>query len=169
MDDSDRRFADLQPIDQMHGEDAEDTLLLQQMAADAENYLRSQKWCSAAQCRYFGGGVGKVFAVFLCRITPTERGIDPWMWVMVGDVPPAYLPFEDAASPAQAFRQYIDGMSRWVELAQGGEDLTSAEGIPPVNVPATPEWAEVLRRRLDMLLLLIEPHFEKRGQDELIN
>jgi hypothetical protein len=56
-----------------------------------------------------------------------------------------------------------------VELAQRGEDLTSAEGIPPVNVPATPEWAEVLRRRLDMLLLLIEPHFEKRGQDELIN
>lgn len=169
MDDSDRRFAGLQSLDQMHGEDAEDTLLLQQMAAEAENYLRSQKWCSSAQCRYFGGGVGKVFAVFLCRITPTQRGIDPWMWVMVGDVPPAYLPFEDAASPAQAFRQYIDGMNRWVELARRGEDVTSDERIPPVNVPATAVWAEALRRRLDMLLLLVQPLFEKQDRGESIN
>jgi hypothetical protein len=29
-----------------------------------------------------------------------------------------------------------------------------------VNVPATPEWAEELNGRLNLLTLLVKPHFE---------
>ena len=78
----------------------------------------------------------------------------------MGDIPPAYLPISDCQSPTEVFRTYINGMSRWVKLARLGQTGTPEQGIPPVNVPATPEWAEKLERRLDGLILAVRPFFE---------
>jgi hypothetical protein len=51
-------------------------------------------------------------------------------------------------------------MSRWVELARMGQTGTPEQGVPPVNVPATPEWAERLNRKLDGLTVAVRPFFE---------
>jgi hypothetical protein len=47
-------------------------------------------------------------------------------------------------------------MRKWVSLAKEGR--TSADVIP-VNVPATPEFAEVLGKRLDALEEKIIPYW----------
>jgi len=83
---------------------------------------------------------------------------------MVGDVPFAYLPVTDCKTPAEAFRKYLAGMKKWCECARLGKEGTAEQGVPPVNVPATPEWAEELDRRIPTLELLVRPYFEAESE-----
>jgi hypothetical protein len=59
---------------------------------------------------------------------------------------------------------YIRGMSKWVELVRKGKTGTAEQGVPPVNVPATLEWAERLNQRLYGLTIAVQPIFQ--GEDE---
>lgn len=145
---------------QLRGEDEKDTALLRGMAEEASHYISSFSWCMNVLDQYFAGGVGGIFAIFFFRIQPARADIDPWIWVMVGDVPPAYLPVTDCKSSAEAFRLYVAGMRRWCEVARRGTDGMHEPDIPPVNVPATPEWAEQLSKRLRVLEFAVKPFFE---------
>jgi len=139
------------PIDTMIGDDEDDNILLGQMSKDAEEYIRSFSWCGGILRAFFGGGVGGIFAVFLNQITPARADISFWIWIVVGDVPSAYLPIEDAESPTAVFEAYLGGMKKWIALAREGRTATPEDGIPQFNVPHTPEWAEKLERRVRAL------------------
>jgi hypothetical protein len=144
------------------GDDEQDTALLRGMSRDARDYLSSFSWCGSVLDSYFGGGVGGIFAVFFFHIRPNSSEVDPWIWIVVGDIPPAYLPLTDCNSPAEVFRVYIECMSRWVEFARRGQpDAVDSPDVPPVNVPPTPEWAEELGRRLQSLARSVKPLFEE--------
>ena len=82
------------------------------------------------------------------------------MWVVVGDIPSAYLPVDDAGSAAGVFEEYMDGMSRWIEFARQGKQGSADDGVPPVDIDATPESAELLRQRLESLRQIIAPLFK---------
>jgi|SRR5580700_6794658 hypothetical protein len=152
--------SELIPSQNIVGDDEQDTVLLRKMSDEAKDYISSFPWCATILDEYFGGGVGGIFAIFFLHIRPNRTGIDPWIWVVVGDVPSAYLPVADCQSPAQVFRTYINGMSKWVELARLGKTGTPDQGVPPVHVPATPEWAERLNQKLYGLTLAVKPFFE---------
>ena len=151
---------DVIPVEQMRGDDDEDTALLRGMLEEAKNYIRSFSWCDSIISSYFAGGVGKVFAIFLFKINSSHRDVGPWVWIFAGDIPPAYLPLEDAPSKAVAFETYLDGMGRWVAVAREGREPRSEDRCPPVNVPSTPEWADKLDSRLRTLSEVIRPFFE---------
>ena len=146
--------------ERMAGEDEEDTELLKQMLEEAKNYILSFSWCETILGSYFAGGVGKVFAIFLFNISPAHPEVDSWMWIVVGDVPPAYLPLGDCRTSREVFDTYIAGMKRWVELARDGREAAPEDHVPPVNVPPTPEWAESLDGRLRSLRQLLQPFFD---------
>ena len=148
------------PVERMSGDDEEETAFLREMFEQAKNYLRSFSWCESIVSSYFAGGVGKVFAIFLFRINSSYRDVDPWEWIFVGDIPPAYLPLKDAATKMTAFETYIEGMRRWVEVARQGREPQPEDYCPPVNVPATPECAEDLDVRLRTLSDVVRPFFE---------
>ncbi len=148
------------PVEQMAGEDDEETALLRQMLGEAKSYALSFSWCDAIEDSYFGGGIGKIIAIFLFNISTQRPDVDPWMWIIVGDIPPAYLPLEDCRSPKEVFDTYVDGMRKWAGLARKGQPGATAEGVPPVNVPATPEWAEQLESRLRLLTEFAGAFFE---------
>ena len=167
--DSDVPVVGVVPVQNITGDDEKDTKLLREMSAGAEAYLRSFSWCGDVLNSFFGGGVGGVFAVFLFNIHPERPEVGPWIWVVVGDIPPAYLPIEDAASPAQVFKMYLSGMSKWVEFARQGRSGTAGDNIPPINVPATPEWAEKLEHKLNSLRLIIQPFFDETGESNQVN
>jgi hypothetical protein len=154
----------LVPAADIVGDDEQDTVLLRKMSEDAKQYISSFPWCGTILNSYFGGGVGGIFAVFFFHIRPGRSDVDPWIWTVVGDVPSAYLPVSDCESPAEVFRTYLRGMNRWVELARKGQNGTPEEGVPPVNVPATPEWAEKLDQKLYGLVLAVKPFFEDEGE-----
>jgi hypothetical protein len=150
----------LMPAANINGDDDLDTKLLRTMSEDAKRYISSFSWCKTVIDSYYGGGVGGIFAVFFFHIRPGRRSVDPWIWTMVGDIPSAYLPLTDCHSPAEAFETYVRGMSKWVDLARNGKTGTARQGVPPVNVPATPEWAEKLNKKLEGLKHIIKPFFQ---------
>ncbi len=144
------------PIDQVLGDGAEDTQLLREMAYKANHYISRFTWCRSIREAYFGDGYGKIVAIFLFRIEPSRPEVDEWLWVVVGDLPSAYLVIDACKTPSQALERYIDAISEWVELAKKGR---SSEDVIPVNAPATPESARMLESRLAVLSEKIVPAF----------
>ena len=148
------------PVERMAGDDDGDTAVLRQMLEEAERYLLSFSWCGSIVSAYFGGGVAKILAIFLFNITPARPDVNEWIWTIVGDIPPVYLPLEDCKSVMEAFDTYIDGMRRWAMLAREGRVGTPEDGVPPVNLPATPESAEKLEVKLRVITDGVRPFFE---------
>ena len=145
------------------GDDDVDTQLLRKMSGDAQRYIASFSWCASIRESYFAGGVGGIFAVFFFHIHPGRPAVHPWIWIVVGDIPPAYLPVSDCKSPAEVFETYIRGMTKWVELARAGKTGSPEDGVPPVSVPATPEWAEKLDKRLSGLIKAVKLFFDRES------
>lgn len=71
-----------------------------------------------------------------------------WVWIIVGDIPPAYFGLEDAPNFARALECYIGCMESWVEAVQEGRDVSE---LIPVNTPATSGNAKCLAWRLEFL------------------
>ncbi len=146
------------PLSQMAGLDDEDSSLLRVMAEGAQNYIRCFPWCKSVRDVYFGDGYGGIVAVFLFRIEAERAEIDEWLWVVFGDVPPAYLVTDIAKSPSQALEAYVAEVSKWAELAKAGK---SSKDVIPVYVPATPENAADVERRVKLLREIIVPAFRE--------
>ena len=136
------------PSSQLAGESEQDTMLLQKMLIEAETYLSSFEWCGDIEESYFGIGVGGVVAVFLFKIRTTRDEVDDWIWVIVGDLPPAYISTENAPNPACALDGYIRAMAEWVEAVKSGKPVSL---LMPMNVPSTTDWANELQTRLEYL------------------
>lgn len=90
------------PIDRIFGDDEQDVRLLRLMAAEAQEYIQNFSWCKSIREAYFGDGCGGVVALFFFRIEPSKPDVDEWLWVVVGDVPPAYLVIDESKTPSQA-------------------------------------------------------------------
>jgi hypothetical protein len=146
------------PLSQMVGGDEEDSRLLRIMADGAENYLRCFKWCTGIREAFFGYGYGGIVAVFLFRIERGSPDVDEWLWVVFGDVPPAYLVTDECKTPSEALTRYIGEMSKWVALAKEGR---SSVEVIPVHVPSTPENADDLAKRLTFFREIVVPVFRE--------
>jgi hypothetical protein len=145
------------PLDQMVGDDDEDTKLLRMMASGAETFIRSFPWCKSIREVYFGDGYGGVVAVFLFHIEPTQAA-DEWLWVISCDVSTAFLVTDSCKTPSQALEGYIDEMFKWVQLAKQGH---SSKNVIPVYMRATPENAVDVEKRLKILREVIVPAFRE--------
>lgn len=119
------------------------------LLAEARNYLAKFKWCKEIRSFYIGGGVGGIYAVFLFEIENSASPDDDWLWVVVGDIPPAYLVANGGPrNPQEALLAYINLMGEWVAAVKKGEPVGH---LIPVNVPPTPKYAEMLESRIAFL------------------
>lgn len=142
------------PVDSIEGDSVIDTKLLREMAKEAQEFMRDQEWCERIDHQYLAFGVGGVVAVFLFQITPRSEDVDSCLWVIVGDLPPAYLVVEDNPTAADALDSYCSEMEAWVGAAEAGESL---EDLISVNAPPTPANVEQLTGRLHFLRAEIIP------------
>lgn len=143
--------AHARPLTQMVGEDEEESQLFRVAAEDALTYLKSYAWCNSVIEGYFCFGIGGVVEVFLFRIDRQEAGektVDEWLWVIVGDLPFAYLVTDVARSPKEALHTYCDLMRGWVAAVLSKGDLSD---VYPVAVEPTIENASLLSSRIDFL------------------
>jgi hypothetical protein len=145
-------------LSELQGEDEEDTQLLREQAQTARGYIATLPWCVVVLDGYFAGGVGGVFTIFLFHIVPTRPEIDDWMWVVVGDIPSAYLPLEDAPNPREVFQSYCEGIEWWSEWVRSGTE-GPPDDVPPLDVPPTASWADFLEKRAQSLKHIIGPVF----------
>jgi hypothetical protein len=146
------------PLDKMFGEDDEDAKLLRVMASGAKSFLLSFPWCDRISEAYYGDGYGGIVAIFLFNIYSTRTDVDEWLWVVFGDVPPAYLVVDSSRTPSQALERYLEEISAWVKLAKKGR---SSKYVIPAYVQATPENAADVEQRMQFLQDIILPAFRE--------
>ena len=138
----------LTSIDSIPGEDATETQDLLNLFHESEKFLKSFGWVEKIQSAYFGLGVSKIVGVFLYEIVPQRSGVDNVLWVVVGEIPPAYLVTDDAPSAPRALGAYIREMRRWVSAVRSGEKVSD---LIPVNAPPTLANANDLDGRLNFI------------------
>lgn len=136
------------PAARMKGESDDETVELQEMLEEASQYLQSFSWCAEILESFLGIGFPGMVSIFLFRIRPTRKETDEWIWIVIGDLPSAYITAEDAPNPASALDGYVGAMEEWVEAALTGKPTTD---LIPVNVDPTPENARRLESRLQFL------------------
>jgi hypothetical protein len=118
------------------------------MCDEAKRYLGSFPWCGEILESYFGLGIGGIVAVFLFRYVPTQEGADPWVWVVVGDLPSAYIATDRAPNAACALDAYVGAMTEWIRAVHKG---ACVDNLIPVNVTPNIENASRLESRLCFL------------------
>lgn len=126
----------------------------QQLSDRAVQYITDFRWCRRVVAAFAGLAIPGVVGVFLVNIEPTTSEVDPWLWLVVGDIPPAYLVTDDAPTPRRALELYVEEMRSWTAAAHAGHDVSE---LIPVNVEPTPSNAANLDRRLDFLLEKVAP------------
>ena len=152
------------PIDGIFHEDQEELRLLRLMAQEAQEYLQGFSWCKGIREGYYGGGFGGVVAVFVFRIIPSAPEVDEWLWIVVGDLPPAYLVTDMIKTPSQALVAYVREMSNWIERIKRGR---RSEDVIAVNLAPTWENAAALEERLRIIREAIVPAFEARETTQI--
>lgn len=135
------------PLESFIPEFEEDLPLFNADVEKARRFLTSQTWCQRVNSLYLGITVPGVVLVCLADIVPLGDA-DPRVWVIVGDIPPAYIVTTTAPNPASALDAYIFEMSRWVDAVETKGDLAV---VIPVDAPPTAGNAAALRKRLDLL------------------
>ena len=140
-------------IAEMHGEDEAETSELEQLLREARAYLGSFAWCDAIEEEYFGIGIVPIVGVFLFRIRPKGDG-DDWLWVIVGDLPSAYLVTDRASSPALALEVYCELMDDWIQAVRRNEDMRN---VFPISATPSADNADLLAKRIVFLRKKIIP------------
>lgn len=114
----------------------------------AVNFIRSFAWSGELLAMYEGFQEPDMLGIFLMHLRPAQPEVDEWLWVVVGDLPPAYLVADDNPTVAQAVLGYAHEMQRWIDAVRAGEPV---DDLIPVNVPPTAEFADMLFSRLALL------------------
>lgn len=133
-----------QPVDAIQKEDEEENILLRAMSAKAKTYISGFSWSREISAAYLADGVGGVAAVFLFVFSEPVGGSNNVLWVVVGDLPSAYLVTDQIKTPDDAFQVYCELMEDWANAVIGGGGL---KDVFPVEAEPTLENAEALLRR----------------------
>ncbi|MBE7478991.1 MAG: hypothetical protein HS104_03225 [Polyangiaceae bacterium] len=121
---------------------------VRELAREAENFLTSHTWCRSVVAGRLAFAIPAVLGVFLFDIVPAQPEIDATLWVVVGDVPPAYLAVDPDASWQSALAGYVDEMRLWIAAVRAGTPTTD---LIPVDAEPTLEHADMLASRLDFI------------------
>jgi hypothetical protein len=118
---------------------------VREFAAEAESFVASQRWCRRVSGVRLAWAVAGVLGVFQVDLVAAETGVDPTLWVVVGDIPPAYLVLDETPTWREALQGYVAEMSRWVHAVRNGLPL---DDVIPVAAEPSQEHAEMLAGRL---------------------
>jgi hypothetical protein len=149
-----------QLVQDIRGDDADDTALLLGMARTAREYITSFGWCPPIDAMYLAHGVGGVVAVFFVEFPRKINGTDDKLWIVIGNLPSAYLVVEPDDSPGDALERYCGIMEDWIAAVRDGGDLS---GVYPISAEPSRENADLLERRVAFLLAEIIPRMTQPG------
>lgn len=122
---------------------------LNRLASEATTFLQGHQWCKRVISGWNDRAWNDHVAVFYFKIEPTPVSrADSDVWVIVGDIPPAYIRTKGCENGIQALRAYVEDMKDWVEHVRLG---LPTENDVPVNVPAETRYAHMLDSRLQFI------------------
>jgi hypothetical protein len=118
---------------------------VRELADEASSFIASQSWCQKVTAVRLAWATAGVLGVFQVDLKPSRPEVDPTLWVVVGDVPPAYLVLDESPTWREALRGYVAEMSRWVHAVKRGLPL---DDVIPVAAEPSAELADMLAGRL---------------------
>ncbi len=134
------------------------------LASEATTYLKNFKWCKEIINGWLSSEFGYIFCVFYFEIIPEESSkADKYIWIIVGDIPPAYIDIISAPTIQEAIICYCAIMEDWVNAVNDGN---SVEECYPINVPATIEYADMLKTRIELIKNDLLPNLDSSLRSE---
>lgn len=128
-----------------------------ELCESSKGYLERHRWCKSILDGWLALYWEGVLSICLFRIDPLNKEIDDYVWIVDGDIPPAYIDIESAENPKEVLESYVAVMSEWAENILEGRTV---EESYPVEVPPTIEYATMLKNRLDIIDSFIEEEFD---------
>lgn len=137
------------------------------MAAEGLRYMSNFDWFKGATGMVWATGVPGVVGIFHLSLSKKMWDRES-LWVVVGDLPTAYLVKNTDESAIHALENYASLMDDWCTAVEAKTDLCD---VYPVAAPATLENAQHLRSRMNNLREIL-PSLElsgvgKRVEDKL--
>lgn len=118
------------------------------LAEEANSFLKSHKWCESIKKQWLVAEWENLLIVFFFEIIPDSTDTDDRVWVIVGDLPPAYIDIQSATNETEAIQVYTEIMDDWVQCVKNRQ---STEDCYPINVPPENKYAEMLDTRLQLI------------------
>jgi hypothetical protein len=135
-------------ISSMHALDELQSPAVVELAERARAFLAQHPWCTKISEGYLAWALTPPVAVFFFRLVPARNDIDTELWVIVGDLPSAYIVCDNAQTWQEALDAYGVEMMKWVDAVRTGGSLAA---IIPVNAPPTIEYANLLESRIKFI------------------
>ncbi len=117
------------------------------LAVEATDYLNSFKWCDKIKQGYLCNAWGYRLGIFYFEIESLDQTINN-IWIIVGDLPPAYIDTQYALSPTQALVRYVTLMEDWIEHVKKGKPVDECF---PVHVEPIEKYADMLIQRTEKI------------------
>jgi hypothetical protein len=118
------------------------------LVAEAVGFVRRHQWCGQVHDVQLAFAIAGVLAVVRVDLEPLTARAEPRVWVIAGDLPSAYIVYEEGDTWQDALRGYVYEMRRWGEAAQRGAPV---DDLIPVNVAPSPEHVGMLLSRLTFI------------------
>ena len=123
---------------------------------EACEFLLAHSWCRTVRSLSLRKWVEGILALFYVEIEPEPgSGADEAVWVIVGDLPPAYLDVLSVPTAREALEAYIALLEEWVEAVRSGEPIDELMPIYHRHllapVPPTLRFAEMIELRVQFL------------------
>lgn len=137
--------SDMILCDQFSSVDPVESEAIKRLCNEVKIFLKNYSWFRKIKNIWFAGGFSKV-SVFFVDLESID--FDDKLWVIVGDLPPAYLVVDHIPDFKEALLSYAFYMREWVDAVRLKKSIRDCI---PVNVAPTAEHADLLERRLDFI------------------
>jgi hypothetical protein len=137
----------MQGIDFDSLKDVEEFQAILMLYNEAKTYVENFKWCKKIIKGWYDFGIYEKIGVFLFKIEPISDEVDDFIWIIVGDLPSAYLDCS-VLTGKEALKIYCEIMTEWADNILYGK---SVENCFPVNASPTMENANLLKRRIEFI------------------
>ncbi len=112
-------------------------------------YIETRKWCKKLLRVWLNTNWDDYFAVFYMNIIPDKPTTPEYIWIVIGDLPSAYIYSGYCKDAYEVMKGYVFEMQKWVDRVMN--DIPLDETIIPVNVPPEKYWAQKLHNRLEII------------------
>ncbi len=129
-----------------------DEVELKELAEEATAFLTRQPWCLNVKQGYIARFWPGILGIFYFDIESGQSGAENNVWIIVGDIPPAYIDPVSCPTGEDALAGYVGEVNEWIANAKENKPLT--EFIPILRrhslspVANTKETIEMLDSRM---------------------
>ncbi|MDD4968141.1 MAG: DUF4826 family protein [Paludibacter sp.] len=119
------------------------------LSIEAQKYLNSFVWCNKILNGWLVKDWGYMLCIFYFEIDSVpQSGADKFVWIIVGDLPSAYIDIESAHNELEAFEVYVFLMEEWITNVEQGK---SVDDCFPINVKPSKKHANMLSNRVKII------------------